>query len=299
MAPDNSELEHYYARFNRDHERLRAELVGALQSPAAAKRPFVRRFTDRPWWPALAARRSRWAGLVAAALVAVIALAVALKVGTTSVTYANVLERIAQTQTVRYTLTRTSAFEPPQVIRYFVRGRYQQRQEHLGADGAIAMIAISNLQTGDYACLDPRTKQCQILRRNRSIDLETGEVEVQEITPAPDADIYRTIREIPPDALPTFSERDLDGTSVIGFYQEKEVGVYLRKTTYWVDVETMLPVRIDSSATSTNPMWGSFEFVQSDFVFDEYLSPDLCSTEPPEGYSVEEGEIQGIKMPKE
>jgi hypothetical protein len=97
--------------------------------------------------------------------------------------------------------------------------------------------------------------------------------------------------------VPTFPERELDGRKVIGFYREVASGVYLWENTYWVDVETMLPVRVEKKARSKNAMWAAMEWVWSDFVFDEELNPSLFSTEPPKGYAVEEGEVQGIKMP--
>jgi hypothetical protein len=208
------------------------------------------------------------------------------------------MARVERARSVQYAreLVKPAGVEQP--IRVFVLGRYLERQEHLGPNGDVVAVFIKNLQTGTYVAIDPRNKQFTILGQQRVLRPD-GSEEVSDFKAAPSADIFKLVEELPPDAVPAFSDRVLDGRSVIGFYREYRQGVYDWKITYWVDSATMLPVRMETTAISNNELWGTAEWVRSDFVFDEELDPKLFSTEPPAGYQVLQGEIQGIEMPAE
>jgi hypothetical protein len=184
-----------------------------------------------------------------------------------------------------------------QVTKVYVSGRHLERQEILGPDGAVTAVFIHNLRTGELVTMDPQRKRFEILRRQRTIKAD-GAVRVEKIKPSPAADLYETIRIVPPGAVPRFPVREMDGRDVVGYFYESKSGVYLWQRTYWVDAQSLLPVRIESNAVSGNSQWGATKWLRSDFVFDEPLDPALFSTEPPAGYAVAEGEVVGFEMPK-
>jgi outer membrane lipoprotein-sorting protein len=296
MPPNNEELERYYEQFGRDHERLREELLVAIPSCGPVEPAIKRRLWDGFRWAPSAVRWRRVAGYAAAALAVIIASIVALNDGPASVTYANVLARVERVRSVQYTKTLVRPVEAQQRVRVRVLGRYLERQEHLGPDGSIMGITIINLQTGAIVAIYPQDRRFEILSRQRTILPDDSDV-VEAVKPAPWADIYNSIREVPPDAAPTFPERELNGRQVIGFYHEVKSGGYLWQNTYWVDVETMLPVQVEKRGQSQNGQWESMEWLWDDIVFDEDLDQSLFSTEPPDGYTAEEAEIQGFQMP--
>jgi hypothetical protein len=298
MTPDNVELERHYEQFHQEHLRLRGEWLDALAIQPATGVPTKKRELRRFQRLASISTWKRFAGLAAGALVVAVASLIAFKVFTPALTYANVLARVERVRSVTYTKTMVQPILPEGQtrIRILVLDRYLERQEHFGPDGTIAGIFIVDFQTGAQVMLYPLEKRFEILSRQRLI-LPDGSQQIKEVKPAPSADIYKSIQAIPPDAKPVFPEREIDSRKVVGFYCEESVGVYLWKNTYWIDVKTMLPVRIEKEGYSKNGKWLSTKWVWSDFVFDEELDRSLFSTQAPAGYKVEQGEVQGFQMP--
>jgi hypothetical protein len=296
MDPTNSDLDRYYEQFNRDHERLREELLAKLPSSAATKTSPRTKSYERICHLQFFVGRRRWAALATAGLVFMVVSVALLRDYSGSIAYADVLSRVESLRSVQYTRTLVYPADQDQRARVLVLGRYLERQEHLAPDGSILLVTIINLRTGAIISLDPANRRCEILSRERIIDPD-GTQKVKDVQPAPQADIFRSVQSLPPNAEPTFSEKEIDGQDVVGFFHEDVSGVYIWNDTYWVDKDTMLPVRVEKKGLSTNRQWLAMEWLWSDFVFDEELDPSLFSTEPPAGYSVQESEIQGFQMP--
>ncbi len=99
---------------------------------------------------------------------------------------------------------------------------------------------------------------------------------------------YDLIREVPKDAK-RFDERVIDGKKLDGFSVEKnldqEQDTDRWKRVYWVEPDTKLPVRIETSYDSEDPTRYWTKWVLSDIVFDADLDPKLFSTDPPAGWT--------------
>jgi outer membrane lipoprotein-sorting protein len=54
---------------------------------------------------------------------------------------------------------------------------------------------------------------------------------------------------------------------------------------FWVDPATKLPLGIEVTFQSTDPMVGQMTSVLSDFILDAPLEQSLFSADPPEGYT--------------
>ena len=113
-------------------------------------------------------------------------------------------------------------------------------------------------------------------------------------------DLYAQIREIPSEATTRLPARTIEGKQVIGFYSETttptKMGTQTWERTYWVDLKTKLPVRIEVCHHSTDKRMGRSEWIYSGFVFDEELPETLFSTEVPAGYLSETQKIYGIQL---
>ena len=75
-------------------------------------------------------------------------------------------------------------------------------------------------------------------------------------------------------------------------------GPYDRSEEYWVDPETRLPVKIVimiKPSDAKDELHGAQIWTLSGFKFDQPLDEKLFSTDPPEGYLVEEDSVFGLK----
>jgi len=216
--------------------------------------------------------------------------------------FAEVQEQVKKVRSVRYIETRTDP-QPdggaPVITerRHFVLGRYLQRTETLDRDGQPDYISISDAEHGTNVVIQPNAKRFVILSTQVETDFDGTNQTETEITPSPEADIYKVVSEVPGEAKP-LPEKTIDNRRVLGFFFEEHGGGYTWKRTYWVDPETKLPVRIEISARSDDKRLGPSDWVQAGFVFDEKLDTSLFSTTPPAEYQVETQKLRGIGPPK-
>jgi len=83
--------------------------------------------------------------------------------------------------------------------------------------------------------------------------------------------------------------RDIDGRRAEGFRMELGANVI----EIWADPETSLPIRVEQSATGATEV----RIVMTDFEVDLDLDESLFSLDPPEGYSVQQMDIELPKRP--
>ena len=186
----------------------------------------------------------------------------------------------------------------PRIVR--VLGRYLQRSESLNAMGEIESISISDSRTGKHVELRPKEKQFLEFDTQVTLAFDSGKKTESQISPTPEVDLYASIREIPSNAITRLPARTIEGKQVIGFYSETttptKMGTQTWERTYWVDLKTKLPVRIEVCHHSTDKRMGRSEWIYSGFVFDEELPETLFSTEVPAGYLSETQKIYGIQL---
>lgn len=149
-------------------------------------------------------------------------------------------------------------------------------------------VDIYDARHGKSIVLYPEKKTFQIVGELNSLT-DAGKVKTEKIVPDPKIDFYRMIRETPADPVKRLPEQTIDGKKVVGFVTEEQRksdrGIDTFRHTFWVDPQTKLPVRIETTLRTTNPEMGETDWVISDLVFDAPLDPKLFSTEPPTGYS--------------
>ena len=184
--------------------------------------------------------------------------------------------------------------------RHLVLGRYLRRSEWLDARGQVESWTIVDAKSGKCVTVDPKSKRFVILNGQVTIDSETGQTTEDRIKPAPKADFYSLIREVPANATTRLPAKMLGDKQVVGFVWEQKIarkeGRDTWKRTYWIDPNTRLPVRVEISYVSvTDRGVTTSDRVQSDFVFDKDLAESLFSTQPPKGYSVHTEKIYGYR----
>jgi len=146
-------------------------------------------------------------------------------------------------------------------------------------------IVITDLQQGKIISLMPAQKTAMVMQ------LEN----VPEIEDESQFNIFHGIRKTIKKAQETedasvefLGEQEINGLPAIGYRIETH-GI---KTTIWADVETELPIQIESSR---DMMGSKTTHIMSDFVFDAELDESLFSLEIPEGYSVQTIPVDAAK----
>jgi hypothetical protein len=225
-----------------------------------------------------------------------------------SLAFEDVQKAVEQTKSVQYLETRVDRNKdglkgPETMDKVMVLGRYRIRTESKmtapgdplpkGAEWSTSdepSIMIQNAETGAILSLMPERKRFVVPQIFMSLDPDTGELHKEEPRPAPEADFYTRLREVPANAakLPAKQIGDLkaDGFQVVEKIQHPKSGHTDTWTrTFWVDPAAKLPIRIETSYRSTNPTAADSDWVTKDIIFDAPLDEALFSTDPPEGYT--------------
>jgi hypothetical protein len=225
-----------------------------------------------------------------------------------SLAFEDVQKAVEQTKSVQYVQTRVDRDKqgrkgPEETDKVMVLGRYRIRTEsRMTAPGDPLpegqswstmdepSIVIQNAETGAILSLLPESKRYVIPQVFMSIDPDTGEFNEEKPRPTPEADFYTRLREVPANAakLPTKQIGDVaaEGFQVVETIERPRSGHTETWTrTFWVNPATKLPIRIETSSRSTNPMMADSDWVTKDIIFDAPLDEALFSTEPPAGYT--------------
>lgn len=247
---------------------------------------------------------------VAAALVALIVIALSAHWllptnSTAAFAFAEVQEQVKKTKSVQYVELNTGKSKqgwtlPKEERRVMILGSHLRREEIKvsGGDklpeGIVSTeqpgsyVLIENVKTGKLVSLHPDEKVFSAVHEIFGIN-DDGKVVTTKVQPQSKADLYAGICNVSTDKAKKLPERTIDGKQAIGFVieekGEKKGGTVTVERTYWVDVKTKLPVRIEASYRSTDPKVADSDCVLRDFVFDAPLDESLFSTEIPAGYT--------------
>jgi hypothetical protein len=295
-------------------ERARAAVAANISQPSSKERNVRRNIMSL-----------RNLGAVAAVLLAIALLSHwwAPSKETGGFAFGQVQEQVEQTKTVQYVQTHRSRTKqnkagPVETRKVMILGSHRMREEvkttagdplpkgEVWTTGLADYIMVQNMATGKMIDLYPSEKGYSIPQEILGIDPDTNELKRQKIVPIPKVDFYNQIRGFPADKAKRLPDRTIGGRVATGFQLvETAAGPRGRRTstrTYWVDRETKLPVRIEASHRSTDPMMVDSDWVYSDFVFDAPLDEALFSTDPPAGYKdlapkeQQKGEIEKPKQ---
>ncbi len=223
--------------------------------------------------------------------------------------FGQIISNVDKVKSIQYRESRTNFTSgrklrgPTEVTKVTILGRYRERRELVSAtggdklpdgsewtNGTPGVVAISNLETGEFVTLDTNEKKFSVVTTFLGIDRKTGKLVKSKPTPVREADLYQKLREFPEDKMERLKSQKIGKTNAAGFRIEKKnkIGNFVDTwtRTIWVDEESKLPVRIEILFHSTDPQSGECEWILSDFVFDERIDESLLSTEPPQGYRV-------------
>ena len=239
-----------------------------------------------------------------AATVVVLLLCTTLIENDRTIAFAQVQEQIESVRSVQFMRTQSINIriagrrEPPLKWRVMILGRYLKRTERLDEFDNVTSITIKNARTGEHVAIYPSKKLFRVLQRKVHTNLDTGEKTESAIKAWPEADFYATFRDFRTDPSQEPKRRQIDGRPAVGFvhttvetFANGETETWTR--TIWVDQESQLPMRIETSNRSTDKRLAACDWVEEQFEFDAQLDESLFSTEPPAGYRVEQSTIHG------
>ena len=174
----------------------------------------------------------------------------------------------------------TNGLKEPQYTETMILGKYLRRYRHLANPNS---YYVDNLETGRSISVDEDKKTYTVLGEHRTINMKGQTIASEKSKPAPEADFYRRIKEVPVDELTAIGEAYVDGRKALGFRRTEKLNLETWTQTYWIDAKTQLPVRQETSLRSNNPMIGENDWVRTNFVFDAPLEETMFDTSP-EGY---------------
>ena len=225
--------------------------------------------------------------------------------------FAEVQGQVETTKSVQYTETRhdktpDNKSGPKTQKRVMILGRYLKRedckvltagdkldgQRDWGQHAAQHDVVIFDLQAGNLLHLCPESKLFSLNQTTLSISPKDNSINSEKVKPMPEVDFYEQLRGLPSDKAEKVPDCTIDGKRSLGYRfvekDEEEFGTEHFTQTFtrdiWVDPGTKLPVRIEVTFRSANPMMGQSDWVLSDFIWDAPLDRSLFSTTPPEGY---------------
>ncbi len=176
-----------------------------------------------------------------------------------NVAFADVQEQVEKTGTMTCTLTILTNGQPPRITRVTGNTSNQMRAELPNGD-----TVILNPQQGRFLQLIAKEKKAIVKRA----------------FPMPE-NLYEKLRNIRQDAVKKLPDQEIDGRKALGFVVHQNG----RDTNVWVDPETHLPIRVET--TWKNLDGKKTQETLSDFVFDRQFDESHFDTTPPAGYTVE------------
>lgn len=222
-----------------------------------------------------------------------------------AIAFAEVQRQVAQTKTVQFTETNTVRLKDGRKVDGYVKqvqilGKYLKREAFTPtpkdppAEGETSAAPRKYLQIldalhGKLIGIDPERKTFNQSTTILSIEPDSDKVVESKVAPDPQVDFYAQFRDLPADQTRSLPPRNIGLEKAIGFLVEtqrkRQCGTDTIIQRYWIDPATKLPLRIESTFTSTDPGMAGSEWIKTDFTFDAPLDPALFSTDPPEGYT--------------
>jgi len=219
---------------------------------------------------------------------------------------AEALHRAADSESVTYTelhwATNQEGYRGPKTeTKVSILGKYSERREQRLIDGGEKLpagqgwfkqpehyISIFDAHTGRLVTLYPEQKTFQLVKTLLGITSD-GQLEENDVKPLPKANFYERMRRVPVEDAERLPEKKLGDKIATGYRLVekviKENGTDTWTRTYWVDPNSMLPIRIEVTHTSTDPMIADSLWIQRDIKFNVPLDESLFSTELPENYA--------------
>jgi outer membrane lipoprotein-sorting protein len=196
--------------------------------------------------------------------------------------FGEVIEAAEKVKTYQYKETESLKNLPPVTTTIFVKSPGLTRTEY--SDGR---IRIDDSIQKIVLMIDPKAEKVIVRKEKGNVGSES---------PASFADMLQTMVKK--------SNRELLGKKVVGGkntvgYRFTHEGV---KETFWIDLETKLPIEHEITQIISDPFMpssGMVRRVDSDYVYNPVLKDSLFSLTPPEGYAIEEQKPEVAVVPDE
>ncbi len=268
--PTDEELRRVHELFDREHERLRAELMDSLADGSAESTSSSGRFPGeslgRRLWGSRAVHKL---ALSVAAGIAIVALVWWMGFGSSSAlaseVFANVLEQIRKAHSVTYKSTLELAGRPAQTSQVLFMEPGHERKIIAGK-----LLQISDYQNGRTLAIDSCCGWSLLVEYT---------VTAQEKLQASELD---RLRRLGKDSGRFVGKEELDGRLVNVFEAQDRND----KLTIWCDRQTDLPVRVKivTGEQKQGTSAGKATVTLSDFVWNEELDESLFELKAPEGF---------------
>jgi hypothetical protein len=261
----------YGERFDRDHDRLRAELMASLPEAPAGARAAKGRAVGPTFGQRVRAPRLLFKVAAMVAAVAVIAgLLFWLRSGPTAtagVVFADVLQQIRKARTVTYNSTLELGQHAPRTSMVMFKEPGHERKVAPGGQ-----LQISDFGKGRILYVEPEVRWTFL------IEYTPRQEERLELGP------LERLKKVREESGVFVGEQELAGQAVHVFKVEDESD----QMTIWAESQTGLPVRVQIVTSPKKDGKGATTLgatlTLSDFVWNEELDDALFELKAPEGY---------------
>ncbi|MFQ6036663.1 MAG: outer membrane lipoprotein carrier protein LolA, partial [Sedimentisphaerales bacterium] len=278
--PLEKQLEEVYQIFNKDHARLRRQLLDSVSEPKAEFRqiePPQRSGSSFGGRIIMSRAIKIAAGII---LIGIIAVGIRHFTGSkisTSVAFGQVLRQI-QNSSYTFDLTTVAEGEASPAAKGMVL-----RTGRLRIDAPQVMGGVSTIA-------DISTKKYLLLFHGQ----KTAMTEIPGAENVPDGAGPFTLFTNPVENLwnlrdgteKSLGEKEIDGQPAVGFQVQQDEQEYHCEIVVWAHAETGSPIRVEITISNPDDSSQSMTMVMSQFRLDVELDEELFSLEPPPGYTL-------------
>ncbi len=214
--------------------------------------------------------RMRWlkAVTIPAAALVLLVFGLVYWIGGPGVAFADVIEHVRSARTLTYNAT-VQLHEQPAVTVPTMRMEPGRMRQIMPGGG----IMIMDMAQGKSLVLDPNQKKAILMQMTGQPQM-TGQMQGGFI------EALRSFRDGSEEML---GKQEINGQDAVGFQVRKGGGNW----TIWADAQTGIPIRIEVEGG----MFGEATVTLTDFKLDVDLDESLFSLTPPEGYTLEEMQV--------
>ncbi len=219
---------------------------------------------SRHWLSAL----PRWAIPIASPVVILIVIGLIYCIGGSGVAFADVLDHVRSARTLTYNVTVQLDGQPAITVPVMMMEPGKTRQMMPGGG-----IMIMDIVQGKSLVLDPNEKKAILMQM-------TGQPQMPDQM---SGGFIEGLRSLAAGSEERLGKQEIDGQDAVGF----EVDMAGWNWTIWADAQTGIPIRIEMEGG----MFGGATVTMTDFKLDVDLDESLFSLTQPEGYTLEEMQV--------
>ncbi len=274
------QLEKVYQIFNKDHARLREDLLGSVFEPATEYEPT---YLPERTGPLFGGRIMTSRTIKVAAGIIFVGLIIAVvkffggSTTSTSVAFGEVLRQI-QNSSYTFDLATVAEGEVSPAVKGMVLRPGKLRIDASQVMGGVSTIA--DISTKKYLLLFHGQKTAMTEIPGAKIVPEEAGPFVLFLRPVENLWNLRDGKE------KSLGEKEIDGQPAVGFQVQQESKDYQCEIVVWAHAETGSPIRVEITIYNPQDSSQSMTMVMSRFDLNAELSEELFSLEVPTGYTL-------------